>query len=212
MTVNLFSQRQLILCLIAGTLSAGLMGGCSTLPFGHSSETSEQTLLDKERQAKLSTLPITHPDRKAELDELWTHLHDHTSALPISDNRIRIRSNGTVFAGEDVSEQNFLIRAAGETLSANKDGFVIMHIDYFNQHIGLPSLGPSLNLSTRRWIGNYEDFLDNRNEQNIFSSRKKIRNQAMEGVIFLIDEDEFPNRDRFSADEVYTNLLTHKSN
>jgi len=207
----MLSRRQLAISLLAGSVSVSLMGGCSSLPPEFGFGPSEEKLLERERQAKLATLPITHPDRKADLDAWWSHLYSHTKAIPISDNRVRVSASGTSFAKDDIPEQNFLIRAAAETLKAKKDGFVVMQVNYHKDGLGLPSLGPNLGLSSRRWIGNYEDFLENRNEQNIFSGRKSIRNKALDGVIFLVDKNEFPNRDRFSASELYENLLTYQS-
>jgi len=217
--VNTLTRRQLTVSLLAVTLSTGFIGGCSTSTRGYQIEPSEQEvletehlkLIEQENEARLTALPITHPERQSELDELWNHLLSYTKAMPVSDNRVRIRSAGTSFASDDVSEQNFLLRAAAETLLAKKDGFVVMHLDYYKDGLRLPSLTPGLGLSSRRWIGNYEDLLENRNEQNIFSSRRRVRNKAMDGVILLLDKEEFPNRDRFTASEVYLNLLTHQS-
>ena len=226
--MNSLSRRQLTLSLLGGTLSAGFMGGCSTSTniFGLKIGPTEEEILEKERlkieeerlkileqenKARLAALPITHPERQDDFDELWRHLLTHTKAMPISDNRVRIRSMGTAFAGDDISEQNFLLRAAAESLLVEKAGFAVMHVDYYKDGLSFPSLAPNLSLSSRRWIGNYEDLLENRNEQNIFSSRRRVRNKAMDGVILLLDKDEFPNRDRFTASEVYMNLLTHLS-
>ena len=226
--MNSLSRRQLTLSLLGGTLSAGFMGGCSTSTniFGLQFGPTEEEILEKERlkiekerlkileqenEARLAALPITHPERQDEFDELWRHLLLHTEAIPISDNRVRIRSLGTSFAGDEISEQNFLLRAAAESLLAKKDGFVVLHIEYYNEGLSLPSITPSLGLSSRRWIGNYEDLLENRNEQNLFSSRRRVKNKGMDGVILLVNKDEFPNRDRFTALEVYINLLNHQS-
>lgn len=206
--MNSISRRKLTLSILAGTLSASVLGGCSTIglePFKVSPE-------DQALKAALAALPITHPDRKEDFDEWWSHLVSHTKAISISDNRVNIQASGTTFAKEDISQHNFLLRAAAETLRAEKDGFVITQLDYHNDGIPLPSLGPSLNISNRRWIGNYEDLREDRNEQNIFSSRRNIRNKAIDGVILQLNKDEFPNRDRFSASELYSNLLNHQGN
>lgn len=209
--MNAISRRKLTLTLVFGGIASSAIGGCATSPLDHILGNSEESLVERERKAKLAALPITHPDRKADLDDWWSHLYSHTKAIPISDNRFRVSASGTSFAKDDISEQNFLIRAAAETLQAKKDGFVVMQLNYHNDGFAFPSLASNIGLSSKRWIGNYEDFRENRNEQNIFSGRRSIRNKAMDGVILMLDKDEFPNRDRFSALELYSNLLTYQS-
>lgn len=205
--MNSLNRRQLILSLFAGTLGAAL-GGCAT---GLSSNglSGDETLNVQER-ARLAALSITHPDREKEFDEMWDDLYAHTKSIPISDNRIRIRAKGAHLSGRETSEQNFLLRAATETLRSKKDGFVIMHLDYHNDGLTIPSLAPNLSLSSRRWIGNYEDLREDRNEQNMFSSRRKVRKKALDGVIIQMNKDDFPNRERFSASEIYLNLFNYQ--
>jgi len=201
--------------LLAGSLSTTLLGGCATtnedgaiVLFQRPPGPTADELAERERVASLS---IMHPDRAIEFDEQWRAVTRHTEAISMSDDRIRIRSKGTLIAKDDISEQNFFIRAAAETLRRKKDGFVIKQIDFFSEGTPWASFGSNMNLSTRSWIGNYEDFRTSRNEQNIFSSRRSVRNKAMDGVILLLDKSDFPNRDRFTASEIYLNLLDHKS-
>lgn len=216
------NRRKLTLSLMAGSLGSGLISGCATtedgtkIPFAPldqilkgRAKAKTEALAEQERVAGLS---ITHPDRQAEFDELWTDVTKHTTAVAMSDNRVRISSKGTLFRGADISEQNFFIRAAAETLRRDKDGFVIKQIDFFSEGTPWASLGSNFNLSSRNWIGNYEDFRANRNEQNIFSNQRRMRNKAMDGVILLLNKSEFPNRDRFTASEIYLNLIDFKSN
>jgi len=118
----MLSRRQLAISLLAGSVSVSLMGGCSSLPPEFGFGPSEEKLLERERQAN--------------------HLYSHTKAIPISDNRVRVSASGTSFAKDDIPEQNFLIRAAAETLKAKKDGFVVMQVNYHKDGLGLPSLGP----------------------------------------------------------------------
>ena len=209
------NRRHMTLSLLAGSLGTGLFAGCATkaddgtiLLFQRPPPPTAEELAEIKRQASLS---ITHPERAKEFDDVWQHVNKHTEAVAISDNRIRIRSKGTLLAGDDISEQNFFVRAAAETLRREKDGFVIKQVDFYSEGTPWANLGSNINMSTRNWIGNYEDFRSARNEQNIFSSRRSIRNKAMDGVIFLLNKDEFPNRDRFTASEIYINLLNHKS-
>lgn len=211
------NRRQLTLSLLAGSLSTGIIGGCATTD---NSEKIPSPRLDqmlgsqsrtKTEEEKLSALSITHPGREKELDEMWADVTKHTEATVMSDNRMRIKAKGKVFSRRNISEHNFFIRAAAETLRRGKDGFVIKQIDFYSEGAPWSFLSPSLNLSSSSWIGNYEDFRENRNEQNIFSSRRSIRNKAMDGVILLLDKTEFPNRDRFTAHEIYLNLLDYKS-
>lgn len=216
------NRRNLALSLLAAPLTGSILGGCSTTHSSNTGPFAQLTQLlsgsadksdeDRAREARLANLSITHPDREEDFNDLWANVVAHTKAIPMSDNRIQIRSSGTFFAGENISEQNFFIRAAAETLRNKKQGFVIKQIDFFNEGTPWASLGSNLNLSTRNWIGNIEDFRANRNEQNIFSSQRKVRNKGMEGVILLLDSEEFPNRDRFTAAEIYLNLLNYKSN
>jgi len=201
------NRRHLTLSLLAGTL---------TLPLGACSTTSARSILGgptkrqilaREEEARLAKFHITHPERQEEFNALWKYIHEHTNATPISDGRIRIESTGRILFKNKSSEENFLIRAASETLLAKKSGFVITHLDYFRNGLPLPSLASNISLSGRRWIGNYEDLRKDRNEQNLLSSRGKTLNKAIDGVILLLNKDEFPNRDRFSANELYMNLI-----
>jgi len=203
--VTSFNQRKLALSLLTGALAASFMGGCSTLnsnPFAPAAAPSA---------AQAAGLPITHPERAEEFKLLWGDIGAHTTAIPISDSRVRIQSKGKLISGEDKPAHNFLIRAASETINAKKDGFVILHVDYVSSGSILPSISPSLNISSRGWIGTYEDFLEDRNEQNIFSGNNAIKKKAVDGVIMMIDKDEFPNRDRFTASEIYSNLLNFQA-
>ncbi len=215
------SRRNLTLSLIAGSLSAGVLGGCTTAktgaarPFG---QINKFRVKRADKPVKAFTdeigstqMMITHPERKEEFNKQWREVVYHTDAMEVSDNRIQIRAEGTLLAGKNISEQNFFIRAAAETLRKGKDGFVIKQIDFFSDRMPWASLGSNFNLSSRSWIGNYEDFKANRNEQNIFSSRRSIRNKGMDGVILLLDKDDFPNRDRFTAADIYLNILNYKA-
>lgn len=164
-----------------------------------------------EEHIRLSKLPITHPDRDKEFNKIWRRITKDTKSIPISDKRLRIDADGTLFGGKNISEQNFFIRAAAETLKAGHDGFVVVHLDYFSPGPNLLKLVPDMNFSSRRWIGNYEDFLENRNEQNMFSSRRKVEKKGLDGVIYMLDKTDYPNRDRFSANEIYQNLLDYRA-
>lgn len=215
------NRRHITLSLLAGSVSTGLLGGCSTTmpgqtnPFTQFSNMRANSKAEKAkklaREVRLSKLSITHPEREKELNEIWQNVALHTEAITMSDNRVQIRASGNLFSGENHSEQNFFTRAAAETLRKGKDGFVIKQIDFFKEGTPWASWGSNLNLSSRSWIGNYEDFRANRNEQNIFSSRRSIRNKGLDAVILLLDKEDFPNRDRFTASEIYLNLLNHKS-
>jgi len=164
-----------------------------------------------EEHIRISSLPITHPERAKEFNKIWHRIAKDTQSISISDKRLRIDADGTLFGGENISEQNFFIRAAAETLRAGHDGFVVVHLDYFTPGLDLLNFAPNINFSSQRWIGNYEDFLDNRNEQNMFASRRKVEKKGLDGVIYMLDKDERPNRDRFSANEIYLNLLNHRA-
>lgn len=167
--------------------------------------------ISTEEHMRISKLPITHPERAKEFNKLWRRISKDTRSIPISDKRLRIDADGTLFGGENISEQNFFIRAAAETLKAGHDGFVVVHLDYFSPGPDLLKLVPDMNFSSRRWIGNYEDFLDNRNEQNMFSSRRKVEKKGLDGVIYMLNKEDHPNRDRFSANEIYLNLLNYRA-
>lgn len=175
----------------------------------------KRQVLSAEKRAQrdyLASLPITHPERKAEFDVLWGHLQKGTKSYPISDKRIRVEADATLFSDQDITEQNFFIRASAETLKAGHDGFVVVHLDYHKPAPTLGSFIPDMNFSSRRWMGNFEDFLDNKNEQNMFSTRGQVRRKAIDGIILMVDDEDYPNRDRFSANEIYFNLLDAKAN
>lgn len=166
---------------------------------------------EKARREYITSLPITHPDRSEEFNKIWRNISKHTSALPVSDKRIKIKSDGMLLDKHETSETGFFIRAAAETLKAGHDGFVIVHLDYYSPGPKLFQITPDMNFSSRSWIGNYEDFLDHRNEQNMFSSRGKTMRKVRDGVILMVDKTEFPNRDRFSANEIYLNYMNAKA-
>ena len=178
-----------------------------------------QKISDEIRHKEIEKLPITDPLRKEEFFEVLNNVSNHTKAIPLSDNRLRISTRNTVFfhnqgpmlSGENLTEQNFFIRAAAETLKAGYDGFAIVHIDYYKTGVKLINLTPSISFSSQRWIGTYEDFLDNKNEQNMFSSRRKVEKKMMDGIIIMLNNEDHPNRKRFSADEIYLNLITYRA-
>ena len=165
----------------------------------------------QQRKEALRKLPITHPDRAVELTKIWDNVNKWTTAMPLSDDRISIRSDGSLFNGKGRSEHKVFIRAAAETLRSGHDGFVIVHLDYHDVKPQFLSLTPKVTFASKRWIGNFEDFRENRNEQNMFDSRSSVGNKILDGVIMVVKEDEFPNRDRFSAKEIYLNYLTYRN-
>ncbi|MEP3890290.1 MAG: hypothetical protein ABJN69_07465 [Hellea sp.] len=229
MTSNKMNRRR-VLSQIASLGAVGAtigLAGCSTLkapklppapqlnklpPFVQIIDLlSGRNKVSTEEHIRLSALPITHPDRAKEFNKIWRRISRDTNSIPISDKRLRIDADGTLFGGENISEQNFFIRAAAETLKAGHDGFVVVHLDYFSPGPDLLKLVPDMNFSSRRWIGNYEDFLDNRNEQNMFSSRGKVEKKGLDGVIYMLNADDHPNRSRFSANEIYNNLINYRA-
>ncbi len=171
---------------------------------------SSEELAAKTRKAELRKLPILDPKRWDDQVALWQDVAKASEAQPLSDQRVRIKAKGSIFGGPRHSETNFFIRAAGETKRSGYDGFVIVHMDYFSTMPKLISLTPSISFSSRRWIGNYEDFRENLNEQNMFSSKKKAGKKTMDGVILMLNKDEFRNRDRFNAEEIYLNYLAYE--
>lgn len=204
--MNSLNRRQLTLSLFAGTMSTAL-GGCSTI---FEKKSPDQKMFFTEN-TDLKARHVAHPDRKVEFDKWWDDIVKHTNAIPVSNDRIHIQSTGVGRSKADTVEQNFLLRAAIETLRDQKTGFVILQLDYYKTGLAMMSLTPDISLSNRRWIGTYEDLRKDRVEQNIFSSRNAIRKKGMEGVILQLNEDDLPHRARFSASEIYLNLLEHQA-
>lgn len=159
------------------------------------------------REARAKGYALTHPERAADLRKTFSKVYKNTTARKYSDNRVRINSDGALIGSNDKSELDFFVRAAAETLNAGYDGFVVVHLDYFKPGPQLFALTPNMNLSSDRWIGTYENFLRHRNEQNIFSTRSGMNRKVRHGVILMIKSDEFPNRDRFNAADMYVNLM-----
>lgn len=164
----------------------------------------------KARKKEILQLHLTDPRRERDYARVWRHITNWTDARKLSDQRMSIRAKGKYLGNKRRSETNFFIRAAAETIRNDYDGFVIVHMDYFDVTPKLPSLTPNITLGGRRWIGNYEDFRDNMNEQNLFSDVSKAGRKTMDGVILMLNADEFPNRDRFNANEIYMNYLTYE--
>lgn len=162
---------------------------------------------DDLRQAREKGLALTDAARKADLDRIYKKVISSTKATKYSDNRIKIHSNGALIGSTDRSELDFFIRAAVETLNEGYDGFVVVHLDYYKPGSQILPLTPSLNLSSQRWIGTYESFLQHRNEQNMFESKSGVNRKVRQGVILLVNEKDFPNRDRFDAWQIYSNLI-----
>ena len=201
--MNSLLQRLMAVSMLALSVSA-----CTTAKIHQFGAPSPET----SSQNRRAPLLIIHPDRQDDFDYVWEELRNKTIATPVSDGRVLIQSKATPFASDNAAEQFFLVRAAVEALNANKDGFVVLQLEYYKTGISLPSLIPDINLSSRQWIGNYEGFAENRNEQNLFASRKRIKNMALDGVVLLLDKEDYPNRDRFDAGEIYVNLLGHQAN
>lgn len=171
------------------------------------------TAEEKEARARkiaLRSLHLTDPAREEDLNKVWKDIVIWTEARLLSDSRLSIRSKGRFFGSKRHSETNFFIRAAAETMRNEYDGFVIVHMDYFDVAPKIFSLTPDISLGGRRWIGNYENFRENMNEQNLFDNPEKAGRKTMDGVILMMNDEDFPNRDRFNANEIYLNYLTYE--
>ena len=159
------------------------------------------------RIARAAGTPLTDPARRQDLEKIYGMISKTTKATKYSDNRIKIHSDGSLTGSNDRSELDFFIRAAAETLHEGYDGFVVVHLDYYKAGPQFFSLTPNLNLSSERWIGTYEGFLKHRNEQNMFDTRSGISRKVRQGVILMVKDEDFPNRDRFDAWQIYSNLI-----
>lgn len=159
------------------------------------------------KDARAQGLPLMNPARRADLDKIYKEVSHSTKATKYSDNRIKIHSDGALIGTNDRSELDFFIRAAAETLTEGYDGFVVVHLDYYKPGPRLLSLTPNLNMSSDRWIGTYESFLRHRNEKNMFETRSGVNRKVRQGVILMINDADFPNRDRFDATQIYQNLI-----
>ncbi len=211
--------------IMAGLLTASvILSGCAThsstkaknlSPFAKISQLingpSETETEEIRLKEDLQKLPITDPRRQDDLNRLWYKVAEMTEAMPLSDNRIHIKSKGGIlFITEQKTEHNFFIRAAAETLRSGNDGFVIVHLDYYNAYPKPLSFVPQIQTSSRPWIGNYEDFRRNRSEQNMFSGGEGD-GKRIDGVIMVLSDETYPNRERFSAEEIYLNYLTYRA-
>lgn len=157
--------------------------------------------------AREQHLPLTHADRRQDLETTHERVMNSTDAILFSDNRVKIMSEGALIGSNERSELDFFIRSATEALNAGYDGFVIVHLDYHNPGPQFLPLTPSISLSSDRWIGTYEQFLVHRNEQNLFAKRSSVNRKVRQGVILLVKDEQFPNRERFNATEIYFNLI-----
>lgn len=162
---------------------------------------------DDLRKAREEGLSLMDPARRADLERIYKKVSDSTQATKYSDNRIKIHSDGTLIGSNDRSELDFFIRSAVEAINEGYDGFVIVHLDYYKPGPQILAIKPNLSLSSERWIGTYESFLQHRNEQNMFGTRSGINRKVRQGVILLVNEEDFPNRDRFDAWQIYSNLI-----
>lgn len=165
----------------------------------------------KARKAELRLKHLTDPAREDDLMRVWYDIIKWTDALKLSDQRLSINSRGRFFGSKRHSETNFFIRASAETMREGYDGFVIVHLDYLDVRPKLISITPDISFAGKRWIGNYEDFRENLNEQNMFSGPKKARRKTMDGVIMMVNDEDYPNRDRFDANEIYMNYLVYQN-
>ena len=171
---------------------------------------SEAELEQRRLNNELRKLPITDPLREADLNDVWYHSTKYTKSMPVADNRIQISSYGTLIRGSDYTEQNFFIRASAETLRSGYDGFVILHMEYRDTKPKVLSFIPDTPFLSKLWIGNYEDYSLNRHQQNLFSGGK-AGGKTIKAVILVLDEAEYPTRDRFSAQEIFDNYLSHRA-
>ena len=162
---------------------------------------------DELRIARADGVPLVEAPRHQDLQKIYSKISKTTKATKYSDNRIKIHSDGALIGSNDRSELDFFIRAAAETLHEGYDGFVVVHLDYYNPGPRILSLTPNVNFSSERWIGTYESFLQHRNDQNMFETRSGINRKVRQGVILMVNDEEFPNRDRFDAWQIYSNLI-----
>jgi len=49
--------------------------------------------------------------------------------------------------------------------------------------------------------------LRHRNEQNMFETRSGMNRKVRHGIILMVMDEQFPNRDRFDARDMYFNLI-----
>lgn len=211
-----------ILCNAIAVSSLTLISACSTLDkvkddaihFGDDLTSSllpdilgKYEIDEDLRQAREDGLSLIDPARRADLERIYKKVTDSTKAIKYSDNRIKIHSDGALLGSTDRSELDFFIRAAVETINEGYDGFVVVHLDYYKPGPQFLSLTPNLSFSSERWIGTYENFLQHRNEQNMFETRSGVNRKVRQGVILLVNKEEFPNRDRFDALQIYANLI-----
>jgi len=217
------------ICLVLACASISLTNACSTItspdrpnglkslselpPFSLLTDILTTTEDERAiRDARAQGLSLMDPSRKPDLDQVFKAVYNATKATKYSDNRIKIHSDGAIIGSNDRSELDFFIRAAAETLQEGYDGFVVVHLDYYKAGPQLFSLTPNLNFSSDRWIGTYEGFLKHRNEHNMFETRSGVNRKVRQGVILMVKDDDFPNRDRFDASEIYLNLLETRFN
>lgn len=195
-------------CSTVGKVKSDTINFGDALTFSLLSDILGRHEIDEDlRQARENGLSLMDPARRADLERIYKKVSNSTNARKYSDNRIKIHSDGAFTGSNDRSELDFFIRAAAETLNEGYDGFVIVHLDYYKPGPQLLSLTPNLSLSSERWIGTYENFLQHRNEKNIFETRAGVNRKVRQGVILLVNKEDFPNRDRFDAWQIYSNLI-----
>lgn len=153
--------------------------------------------------------PVTLAASKAsDAQAVWRNVAYHSQSYAVSDQRMRIKTDGVWFSSSTTPEQNFFIRAAGETMKSGYDSFVIVHLDFYKPGPQFLSLSPNVNFSSSEWMGSYEDFSKHKDLENMFSSRRSAEKKGLDGVILMLGENEYPYRDKFSAREVFTNLVS----
>ena len=162
-----------------------------------------------DRRWERKSLPITDPLREDDLAKVWGKVVRNSQVRAVSDNRIRVSADGQLLGDEGLAEQRFFIRAAAEALRKGYDGFSIVYVDY-HSNATLPfQLAPDVSFASRGWIGTYEDFQDNKAEQNLFSTRGAKERKSMTGVVLLLNETESPKRPRFDARSIYKNFIQY---
>ena len=161
-------------------------------------------------KAEIAQLSITDPRRSKDLNKAWRKVTKVTRVRKISDNRYAIIAKGASLPHERHTEINFFSRAAVVTLRNNYDGFAIIHLDY--KKAGITKYLPSFDTSfpNEIWIGNYEGFRRNQNEQSLLSGTSNPAKKTMDAIILMLNDDHLPQRPRFKANEVYLNYLEEK--
>ena len=144
----------------------------------------------------------------AKRSKAWKQLDVRTEATSVGMNRLRITASTPLTGQISTLEQDLLARAAGEAVRRNSPRFAIVFLEYDDTTMSDWFMVPQYAEPATGWIGNYEDLLEARYENDPDGSLKgNFGYRNMTAVVRLLAEGEETHREAFNSEDLYRSLI-----